>query len=369
MVQVKQRQINNGTENLGFKLNKDLNHNKLRTIVKEMLRIRRVLKEKKLLNLIARSSRTRWMSSGTEVMSFGDGSHGALGLPTSLIGHGMDAYEPTPVTGLPSDITSVSAGHYHSLAVTSHGQLWAWGRNHEVQLGRGLLSPRDTWNEPKRVEGLDQVQVTAAFASGVVSAAIGDDGSLWVWGKSKRGQLGLGKGITEASVPSKVEALEGQKIAKVSFGWGHTLAQTVEGKLFGWGYLADGRLGKMGGLVEASPLDSSMNVVKHEVITQSTVEVAERLVLEGMEKEKDMPIVWDPCSVEELKGVEVVDIACGLDHSLVLCRDGTLLSSGSNVYGQLGRANHDMGFFSGRYKLPGLGYCIRPRPFSGNLPS
>lgn len=319
-----------------------------------MLRIRRVLKEKKLLNLIARSSRTRWMSSGTEVMSFGDGSHGALGLPTSLIGHGMDAYEPTPVTGLPSDITSVSAGHYHSLAVTSHGQLWAWGRNHEVQLGRGLLSPRDTWNEPKRVEGLDQVQVTAAFASGVVSAAIGDDGSLWVWGKSKRGQLGLGKGITEASVPSKVEALEGQKIAKVSFGWGHTLAQTVDGKLFGWGYLADGRLGKMGGLVEASPLDSSMNVVKHEVITQSTVEVAERLVLEGMEKEKDMPIVWDPCSVEELKGVEVVDIACGLDHSLVLCRDGTLLSSGSNVYGQLGRANHDMGFFPVDISFPAL---------------
>ncbi|KAJ6674500.1 REGULATOR OF CHROMOSOME CONDENSATION [Salix viminalis] len=295
-----------------------------------MLRIRRVLEEKKLLNLIARSSRTRWMSSSTEVMSFGDGSHGALGLPTSLIGHGMDAYEPTPVTGLPSDITLVSAGHYHSLAVTSHGQLWAWGRNHEVQLGRGLLNTRDTWNEPKRVEGLDQVQVTAAFASGVVSAAIGDDGSLWVWGRSKRGQLGLGKGITEASVPSIVEALEGEKIAKgrtnshVSFGWGHALALTVDGKLFGWGYLADGRLGKMGGLVEASPLDS----------------------------------------MEELKGVEVVDIACGLDHSLVLCRDGTLLSSGSNIYGQLGRANHDIGLFPVDISFPaasiasGLGHSL-----------
>jgi len=80
---------------------------------------------------------------------------------------------------------------------------------------RWLIISRDTWNEPKRVEGLDRVQVTAAFASGVVSAAIGDDGSLWVWGKSRRGQLGLGKGITEASVPSKVEALEGEKIAKV----------------------------------------------------------------------------------------------------------------------------------------------------------
>ena len=64
---------------------------------------------------------------------------------------------------------------------------------------------------------MDQVNVCAAFASGVVSAAIGDDGSLWVWGKSKRGQLGLGNQVTEAVVPSRVEALSGEKIIKVRF--------------------------------------------------------------------------------------------------------------------------------------------------------
>lgn len=63
---------------------------------------------------------------------------------------------------------------------------------------------------------MEQVRVHAAFASGVVSAAIGDDGSLWTWGKSKRGQLGLGKEIIEAVLPSKVKALAGEKIAKVS---------------------------------------------------------------------------------------------------------------------------------------------------------
>lgn len=62
---------------------------------------------------------------------------------------------------------------------------------------------------------MDQVAVQSAFASGVISAAIGIDGSLWVWGKSKRGQLGLGKGITEAIVPSRVEVLAGEEIAKV----------------------------------------------------------------------------------------------------------------------------------------------------------
>ncbi|KAJ0052952.1 hypothetical protein Pint_03167 [Pistacia integerrima] len=293
--------------------------------------------------------RARFMSSNCTrtVMSFGDGSHGALGLPTSLTGIGGDAYEPTVVPGLPSDISTVSAGHYHSLAVTSSGALWAWGRNNEAQLGRGLLAPRDTWNEPKRVEGLDEVNVCGAFASGVISSAIGDDGSLWVWGKSKRGQLGLGKGITEATVPSRVEPLAGEKIVKASFGWGHALAQTKDGKLFVWGYSADGRIGKVGeAALERSPLESNIYVYEsNQEISSLTIDAAEKLVLERMEKEKDMPIIWEPCLVEDLHGVEAVDIACGLDHSLVLCRNGNLLSCGSNAYGQLGRVNQDMGMY------------------------
>ncbi|XP_054824294.1 uncharacterized protein LOC129322188 [Prosopis cineraria] len=286
----------------------------------------------------------RMSSGGATVMSFGDGSQGALGLPSSKIGIGVDAYEPTRVPGLPSDIVSLSAGHYHSLAVTSHGHLWAWGRNSEVQLGHDI-SPRESWNEPKKVLGLEQVNVCAAFASGVVSAAIGDDGSLWVWGKSKRGQLGLGKDIIKAVAPAKVQALAGEKVVKVSFGWGHALAQTVDGKLFGWGYSADGRLGKMGGL-ERSPLDSNDDIFKNtQQLSSSDLEVAEKRVLEAMERENNMPIIWEPCLVEELGGVEVVDIACGLDHSLVLCCDHTILSGGSNIYGQLGRVRQDLGFF------------------------
>lgn len=80
-----------------------------------------------------------------------------------------------------------------------------------------FLLIRETWSKPQKVEGLKEVRVQAAFASGVISAAIGDDGALWVWGKSKRGQLGLGENITDAVSPARVEALIGHKIVKVVF--------------------------------------------------------------------------------------------------------------------------------------------------------
>ncbi|KAL6222395.1 hypothetical protein ACLB2K_005787 [Fragaria x ananassa] len=266
------------------------------------------------------------MSTRTAVMSFGD--HGALGSPTFLMGLGVDAYDPTRVPSLPSDIAAVTAGHYHSLAVISEGQLWAWGRDLEAQFGRGDPSPRVSWNEPRRVTGLDRVNVCSAFASGVISAAIEGDGSLWVWGKSKRGQLGLGEQVMEAVVPARVEALAGEKMTKVALGWGHALALTEDGKLFGWGYFADGRVGSIKESLETSQLESTSS---DQELSSSSLEAAEKLVLEGMAKENNMPIVWEPSLVRELHSIKVVDIACGLGHSLILCGDGTLLSCGSNV--------------------------------------
>lgn len=105
---------------------------------------------------------------------------------------------------------------------------------------------------------------------------------------------------------------------QVSLGWGHALALTKDGKLFGWGYSADGRLGRIGDTV--SPLESRAGMLNlTEGNKSSTLETAENLVLEAMEKEKDMPIIWEPCLIEELRGIEVTDVACGLDHSLILC--------------------------------------------------
>lgn len=69
---------------------------------------------------------------------------------------------------------------------------------------------------------------------------------------------------------------------------------------------------------QTSPLESESPNISQ--LSSSDHEAAEKRVLQGMEQENNMPIVWEPRLVEELHGVHVLDIACGLDHSLILCR-------------------------------------------------
>lgn len=150
-----------------------------------------------------------------KVLSFGDGSHGALGHTDCF---GGDAYEPQEVEGLPENIASVGAGHYHSMAVSQSGKLWAWGRNWEGQLGERneTSNSRQQWHVPQRVRGLESVEVASARGSGVVSMAVAKDGSLWAWGTSKRGQLGLGPNIMYAPTPQRVMALAGKPVVQVN---------------------------------------------------------------------------------------------------------------------------------------------------------
>lgn len=111
---------------------------------------------------------------------------------------------------------------------------------------------------------------------------------------------------------------------QVSLGWGHALALAKNGNLFGWGYYADGRIGKIGRELEISPLESNSTKLR-STEEFSAIEAAEKLVMEAIKKEKDMPIIWEPGSIEELHELKVADVACGHDHSLVLCCKSHLL--------------------------------------------
>ncbi|MCL2775870.1 MAG: hypothetical protein FWD71_21375 [Oscillospiraceae bacterium] len=99
--------------------------------------------------------------------------------------------DPTQVSGL-TNVTAISAGMQHSVALKSNGTVWTWGSNSYGQLGNGTKDPTYVSGDPStyatvnpnpyHVVGL--ANVTAIAAGGYVTIAMESDGSIWTWGEN-----------------------------------------------------------------------------------------------------------------------------------------------------------------------------------------
>ena len=131
---------------------------------------------------------------------------------------------PRHVASLPPNVVSVSAGAYHSAAVTACGELWTWGRNERGQLG--VATPGGAPGPPARVPHLSGV---AAASCGLHhTLAVGAAGEAWAFGS--RDLCGLGAepwaarlGAAGASPPRLIRGLRGATAVSVSAGHSHSL--------------------------------------------------------------------------------------------------------------------------------------------------
>ena len=101
----------------------------------------------------------------------------------------------------------VSAGYHDSLAVGSDGNAWAWGYNSYGNLGNNSYSNssvpervRDPASPTDKSKGLQAAQVSAGYYH---SLAVGSDGNAWAWGYNGYGQLG-NNSYSKSSVPVPV---------------------------------------------------------------------------------------------------------------------------------------------------------------------
>jgi alpha-tubulin suppressor-like RCC1 family protein len=62
--------------------------------------------------------------------------------------YGGQGHGPTQVTGLPA-IKSIAAGYNHALAIDNSGNVWSWGYNQYGQLGNGATS--SSWTAPAQL--------------------------------------------------------------------------------------------------------------------------------------------------------------------------------------------------------------------------
>lgn len=180
------------------------------------------------------------------VSCWGANEYGQVGDGTTL------ATRPTPVNviGLSTGVTAISAGAYHSCALTSAGGVKCWGFNRWGQLGDGAPT-----------EGMVPVDV-GGLTSGVVAISSGDyhtcaltsAGSVKCWGRNYEGQLGDG---TTTNQPIAVDvANQPTGVVALSGGSFHTCALTNAGSVKCWGEL----LGRRSALpVDVSGLE--LNVI------------------------------------------------------------------------------------------------------------
>lgn len=105
------------------------------------------------------------------------------------LGTNSPTFRPTPAqVGGISNVTAVAAGRNHSMALRSDGTVWCWGKGANGRLGNGSSSNRSSPVQASATGFSNTIAIAAGYEH---SMAITSDGSVWTWGRNNNGQLGL----------------------------------------------------------------------------------------------------------------------------------------------------------------------------------
>ncbi|XP_053573264.1 probable E3 ubiquitin-protein ligase HERC1 isoform X5 [Bombina bombina] len=189
----------------------DSNSRNIPTVVKDISNVGEVSCGSSHTIALSKDGRTVW--------SFGGGDNGKLG-------HGDTnrVYKPKVVEALQGMFTrKVCAGSQSSLALTSTGQVYAWGCG--ACLGCG--SSEATALRPKLIEELAATRIVDISIGDSHCLALSHDNEVYAWGNNSMGQCGQGNSTGPITKPKKVSGLDGVAIQQISAGTSHSLAWTA----------------------------------------------------------------------------------------------------------------------------------------------
>lgn len=234
----------------------------------------------------------------------------------------------TKVTEAPKNITNLSLGGNHTLAIDKDSYLWAVGWNNKGQLGIG--STEDVSKFVKLNHKFSRV--SCGFNS---SAGITSDGRLFIWGGNHHNQLGFSKTDHESFLsPTELILPFNETAQDIQFGLRHTVILTESNQIFIVGGLRHFKKNKHKIFTHNSI--EYLNFVPKTKIRQMTCGQNHVLLLDcenllfGLGDNRFMQ-----CT--ELKPKEkVVEISSGWNHNAFLTDSGKLYVYGRNNFGQCG---------------------------------
>jgi alpha-tubulin suppressor-like RCC1 family protein len=186
-------------------------------------------------NIAAGAYHTCSLTAAGGVKCWGDNSSGQLGDNST-----SSRSTPVGVTGLTSGVAALAGGLFHTCALTTAGGVKCWGNNGLGQLGDSTITNRAIAAD---VAGLVS-GVVAVTAGNYHTCALTTLGGVKCWGYNGTGQLGDGT-TTIRLTAVDVTGLTGltTRVAVLAAGSSHTCALTTSGGVKCWGYNFWGQLG------------------------------------------------------------------------------------------------------------------------------
>ncbi|NXO06055.1 RPGR regulator, partial [Oriolus oriolus] len=270
---------------------------------------------------------------------FGSNDWGQLGL-----GSKNTVSKPTCVKALKPEKPKLAVcGRNHTLVYTEKGSVYAAGGNSEGQLGLGDTEERTTFHLISFFT--NQHKIKQLSAGSYTSAAVTEDGQLFVWGDNSEGQIGLASEAS-VSVPCKVDI--GKPVSSVSCGYYHSALITGDGELYTFGEPANGKLGLLPEQLKNNRVPQPVLGIMEKVNKvacggEHTVVLTETDVYTfGLGQYGQLghgTFVFEssvPKSVKHLKRHKICNIACGENHTAVIAENGLMFTFGDGRHGKLG---------------------------------
>ncbi|XP_017164556.1 X-linked retinitis pigmentosa GTPase regulator [Poecilia reticulata] len=276
--------------------------------------------------------------NGTLLM-FGGNTGGQLGLKIK-----PDANKPTSVKALkPEKVKLVACGRDHTLVCTLQHCICGAGRNQKGQLGLGHNKNTKSFQLLRPFCEAAAVKMLAAGSG--TSAALTEEGRLFMWGDNSVGQIGLGD---KAFAAEPRELNVGQAVMWVSCGHRHSAFVTAHGGLYTFGESANGRLGLQVGQLANHRVPQQVQGIMGSVIQvccggEHTVALTEEDVytfgrgqygqLGHGTFEFELHL---PKPLERFRNSSARRVACGENHTAVITNAGLLYTFGDGRFGKLG---------------------------------
>lgn len=153
-----------------------------------------------------------------------------------MSGDGSPSKTPQ-LTWVMNNVKDVQLGVDNQIILKEDGSAWVRGNNRWGQIGNGTSIEEDYKNDTVNIPYNVLNNVSKVYAGLYFFGAIDKTGSLWTWGCNEDGRLGQGKSSNEMSENSSPKCIlkNVKKVVLPTNGDGMCVAITNEGDLYIWG--------------------------------------------------------------------------------------------------------------------------------------